>query len=43
MVALNLVFHKLSEKVTFLNFIKRNNVFDFGMVIPSKKSENYEP
>ena len=26
---LELVFHKLSEKVTFLTFIKRNNVFDF--------------
>ena len=27
----------------FLIFIEGNKVFDFWMVIPSQKSENYEP
>ena len=43
MVSFDLVFHKLSKKVTFFTFIKGNKVFDFWMVIPSQKSENYEP
>ena len=42
MVSFNLVFHKLSEKFTFFTFIKEKKVFDFWMVIPSQKSENYE-
>ena len=29
MVSFDLVFHKLSEKVTFFTFIKGNKVFDF--------------
>ena len=38
-VSFDLVFQKLSEKVTFSNFIKGNKVFDFWMVIPSQNSE----
>ena len=43
MMSFDLVFQKPSEKVTFPIFIKGNKVFDFWMVIPSQKSENYEP
>ena len=43
MVSFDSVFRMLSEKVTFFTFIEGNKVFDFWMVIPSQKSENYEP
>ena len=43
MVSFDLVFHKLAKKYPFLTFIKGNKVFDIWMVIPSQKSENYEP
>ena len=31
------------KKLLFFTFIEGNKVFDFWMVIPSQKSENYEP
>ena len=35
-------FYKLSEKFFLLTFLNGNKVFDFGMGIPSQKSENYD-
>ena len=43
MVSFDLVFQKFSEKVTFFTFIEGNKDFVFWMVIPSQKTENYEP
>ena len=44
MVSFDLVFHVISDKVTlFFTFFKGNKVFDFWMVIPCQKTENYEP
>ena len=38
-VSFVLVFYKLSEKVTFVDFEQENKVFDFWVGIPSQKSE----
>ena len=43
MVSFDLVFQKLSEKVTFSYFYWGEQRFCFWMVIPGQKSENYEP
>ena len=43
MVSFDLVLKSFQKKLLFLIFIKGNKVFDFWMVIPSQKSENYEP
>ena len=43
MVSFDLVFHKLSENVSFVDLQQGEHGFSFWMGIPSQKSETYEP
>ena len=43
MVSFDLVLHKLSENVSFVDLQQGEHGFSFWMGIPSKKSEIYEP
>ena len=43
MVSFDLVFHKLSENISFVDLQQGEHGFSFWMGIPSQKSETYEP
>ena len=43
MVSFDLVFISFQKKLLYFTFVMGNKVYDFWMVIPGQKFENYEP